>query len=362
MTCTGISTEYERNDPFVPKNSMDAPTKPVPVHILCLPESAGSALYGMVDVLAATGVLWQELTGNEPVKATIEPRLVSISKDPFTCGNGIPVTPDCTLTDVPAPEIVIVPELWLSPEDAVADRYEDVKVWLRDSYDKGATVYSACSGSVLLAASGLLDGRKATSHWGYEDLFRSKFPDVRFNAAPALCIGDASGRIVTAGGTTSWHDLAIHIISRHVSPGEALRIAQVYLMKWHNEGQLPYAALVKRLPHADGIVRRAEDWLAKHFRDADPVAGAVSACQIPDRSLKRRFRAATGTTLISYAQNLRVEAAKRQLEESSASVDQIAVDVGYENVAFFRRLFRRSTGLSPGQYRKMFQPLLPTAE
>ncbi|WP_428672396.1 GlxA family transcriptional regulator [Roseibium sp.] len=340
---------------------MSEPTEPLLIHILCLPESAGSALYGMVDVLSATGILWRELTGTGQLPAMIMTKLISRSRDPFTCANRIPVTPECTFGEVPSPGIVIVPELWLSPDDAVADRYDDVKRWLRNSHDGGAIIYSACSGSVLLAASGLLDGRNATSHWGYEDLFRRHFPAVRFNPAPTLCIGDTSGRIVTAGGTTSWHDLAIHIISRHVSPGEALRIAQVYLMKWHAEGQLPYAALVKRLPHADGVVRRAEDWLADNFRDPDPVAGVVAFCQIPDRSLKRRFRAATGTTLINYAQNLRIEAAKRLLEESRLAIDEIAVDVGYENVAFFRRLFKRSTGLSPGEYRRMFQPLLSAA-
>ena len=330
----------------------------IPIHILCLPESAGSALYGMVDVLAATGTLWRELAGEEPIPAMIAPRLVSRDRSSFTCGNGIPVSPELSFDEVPNPGIIIVPELWLSPNDAVTDRYEDVKSWLRRSYESGAIMYSACSGSVLLAAAGLLDGREATSHWGYEDLFRKSFPAVRFNPAPNLCVGHPTGRIVTAGGTSSWHDLAIHIISRHVSPGEALRIAQVYLMKWHSEGQLPYAKLVKRLPHADSVVRRAEDWLADHFRERDPVASVVSICQIPGRSLKRRFREATGTTLIGYAQNLRVEEAKRQLEEGGQAIDEIAVDVGYENVAFFRRLFKRSTGLSPGEYRRMFQPFL----
>ncbi len=326
------------------------------VHILCLPETAGSALYGMVDVLSATGVLWRTLTGNSPASPMISPKLVARDRTPFTCGNAIPVAPDMALHEVTEPKIVIVPELWLAPDDAVTDRYAEVKAWLRTSYDRGAIVYSACSGSVLLAASGLLDGREATSHWGYEDLFRRRFPAVRFTPTPTLCIGDRTGRIVTAGGTSSWHDLAIHIISRHVSPGEALRIAQVYLMKWHAEGQLPYATLVRRLPHADSIVRRAEDWLAANFREPDPVASVVSECRIAERTLKRRFREATGSTIISYAQNLRVEAAKRELEAGRRPVDEIAVDIGYENTAFFRRLFKRSTGLTPGEYRRMFQP------
>lgn len=331
------------------------------IHILCLPETAGSALYGMVDVLAATGTLWRELTGNEPVPAMIAPMLVSRTREPFACGNGIPVVPACSLEEVQNPGIVIVPELWLAPDDALTDRYDDVKSWLRGCHKRGAIIYSACSGSVLLAAAGLLDGLNATSHWGYETLFRRSFPAVRFSPAPNLCIADPAGRIVTAGGTSSWHDLAIHIISRHVSPGEALRIAQVYLMKWHSEGQLPYASLVRRLPHADSVVRRAEEWLAENFREPDPVASVVSVCGIPERTLKRRFREATGVPILIYAQNLRIEAAKRQLESGDLAVEDIAVDVGYDNTAFFRRLFKRSTGLAPGEYRRMFQPFLRQA-
>lgn len=210
---------------------------------------------------------------------------------------------------------------------------------------------------MLLAATGLLNGREATSHWGYQDLLRRNFPQVRFNPSPNLVIADPGGRIVTAGGTTSWHDLALHIISRHCSPGEALRIAKVYLLKWHGEGQLPFASLVRRQPHADAAVRRAEEWLARNLSVATPVTAVVEACGIPERSLKRRFKMATGTTLIEYLQNLRIEKAKQLLETSSQSADEISAMVGYDNPAFFRRLFKRLTGLTPGAYRRMFQPI-----
>jgi len=172
-----------------------------------------------------------------------------------------------------------------------------------------------------------------------------------------LVFADSTGTIVTAGGTTSWHDLALHIISRHCSPGEALRIAKVYLLKWHSEGQLPYASLVRHQSHADSVVRHAEDWLAKHFRELHAVAAVVDAAGIPERSLKRRFKAATGSTLIDYVQNLRVEEAKRLLETEQQSSEAISASVGYENPAFFRRLFKRCTGLTPGEYRRMFRPI-----
>jgi len=336
---------------------MDASEAPaVEAHILAVPETAGSALYGMVDVLASTGRLWRELTGDDPAPQLIRPQVVSLSRDQFCCGNGIPIIPDIAIVDAGAPNIVIVPELWLAPADDLKDRYPELKEWLRKCYQSGSTIYSACSGSVLLAAAGLLDGRDATSHWGYQDLFRSSFPNVRFNPEPNLVIADSTGRLVTAGGTTSWHDLAIHIIARHCSPGEALHIAKVYLLKWHSEGQLPYASLVRRQPHADSIVRRAERWLSEHFRSPQAVARLVAEIGIPERSIKRRFKAATGQTLIGYAQNLRIEEAKRLLEAGSMSADEIAALVGYDNPAFFRRLFKRCTGLNPGAYRRMFKP------
>ena len=332
--------------------------EPLDAVILALPETAGSALYGMLDVLSATGNLWQELVGEGQKTRYIEPRIVSRAQRPFLCGNGIPVNPALSIRQATAPGIIILPEMWLAPSDDIAERYTDVKEWIRDCYENGSSIYTACSGSVLLASTGLLDGRDATSHWGYQDLFRKSFPEVHFNPGPNLMIADQAGRIVTAGGTTSWHDLALHIITRHCSPGEALRIAKLFLLKWHGEGQLPFQSLVRRQPHADAAVRRAEEWLSVHFREPEVLSGATTAASIPERTLKRRFKTATGSTLIGQVQNLRIEEAKRLLESGKAPADTISVEVGYDNPSFFRRLFKRCTGLTPGAYRRMFQPMI----
>ena len=335
----------------------EAQSETIDALIVALPESAGSAIYGLVDVFASTGTLWREIVGDEPGRRLIRPKVVSLSLDPFLCGNGIPVRPDLTIEARSDAGIVVVPELWLAPDDNLKHRYDELKEWLRQRHRAGNTIYSACSGSVLLAASGLLDGKEATSHWGYSDVFRRSFPQVRFTPGPNIVFADRTGRVVTAGGATSWHDLAIHIISRHCSPGEALHIAKLYLLQWHGDGQLPYASLVRRQAHADLIVRQAENWLVDHSTEPHAVAAVVAACGIPERSLKRRFRTATGSTIIEYVQNLRIEAAKRLLETNDGSSDEIASAVGYENPSFFRRLFKRLTGLTPGQYRRLFSPI-----
>ncbi len=340
----------------------DSSNEPVEVLIVAVPETAGSALYGMLDVLLAAGNIWQTLVREAPERAPFRVRIVAPGSAAFGCGNGIPVTPDCSVADDPGAAIVILPELWLGPDEDIHGRYPELMDWLRRRYQAGTTLYSACSGAVMLAETGLLDGCEATSHWGYQDLFKRRYPKVRFCPEPNLVFADPEGRIVTAGGTTSWHDLAIHIISRHCSPGEALRIAKVYLLKWHGEGQLPYASLVRRMPHADSVVRSCEEWLGNHFRAADAIKQVVGMAGIPERTLKRRFKAATGSTLIDYLQNLRVEQAKRRLESGQMPVDEISVAVGYEDPSFFRRLFKRRTGLTPSQYRRMFQPVSRAAD
>ena len=324
------------------------------VAIVAVPETAGSALYGMVDVLSATGNVWESLVRSDAGRSVFQVRIVSPGGAPFECGHRIPVRPDVAVEDDPTADIVIVPELWLGPDEDVRGRHPELLAWIRRRYEGGAWLYSACSGSVMLAATGLLDGCEATSHWGYADLFRTRYPKVRFRPEPTLAFADPRGRIVTAGGTSSWHDLALHVIGRHASPGEALRIAKVYLLKLHDEGQLPYRALVRGHPTGDAAVRSALRYLERHYREGNAILGAIARAGIAERTLKRRFKAATGTTLIEHVQNLRIEEAKRRLETSAVSVDEVGHEVGYEDASFFRRLFKRLVGLTPSDYRRMF--------
>jgi len=327
---------------------------PMDVLIVAIPETAGSALYGMLDLLSATGSIWQTLARTGETQDYFRVRIVSPDGQLFSCGNRIPVNPGCAVTDDPEAPIIIVPELWLGPDETLQDSYPEMVDWLRRCHSRGSVLYSACSGAILLAETGLLDGCPATSHWGYQDLFRQKFPKIQFDPAPNLVYADSKGRIVTAGGTTSWHDLALHIIARHVSPGEALRIAKVYLLKWHDEGELPYTTLVRPLPHGDSVVRKAEAWLEENFRDTNAIQQAIENAGIPERTFKRRFKAATGVSLMNYLQNLRIEHGKELLEETDLSVEEIVELTGYSDASFFRRLFKRLVGLNPKAYRRMF--------
>ena len=142
------------------------------------------------------GVIVREVRVDESKRFRV--RILSPLEQPFTCGNGIPVSPQVSIADDPSAEIVILPEIWLGPDESVHGRYPALIEWLRRQYALGAELYSACSGSILLAETGLLDGRAATSHWGYTDLFRQHYPKVRFDPASNLVYADETGRIVTA--------------------------------------------------------------------------------------------------------------------------------------------------------------------
>jgi transcriptional regulator GlxA family with amidase domain len=308
----------------------------------------------MLDVLAATGSIWQTLLRSGDERQYFRVRIISPDGRLFSCANNIPVNPDCAVADDIQAPIVILPELWLGPDETLNDRYPELIEWLQRRHQQGSYLYSACSGAILLAETGLLNDCPATSHWGYQDLFTQRFPKIRFDPAPNLVYADPEGHIVTAGGTTSWHDLALHIIARHANPGEALRIAKVYLLKWHDEGELPYIALVRTLPHGDAVVRKTEEWLKTHFHQIDAIGRVVQTAGIPERTLKRRFKAATGSSLIKYLQNLRIEHGKALLETSDLPVEEISEQAGYADASFFRRLFRRLVGLTPTAYRRMF--------
>jgi transcriptional regulator GlxA family with amidase domain len=168
---------------------------PVEVLIVAVPETAGSALYGMLDVLLSAGNIWQTLVRTGSERTLFQVRIVSPAAEPFACGNGIPVVPDCSVAENPGAGILILPELWLGPDEDIHGRYPELMDWIRRRYKEGSALYSACSGSIMLAETGLLDGCEATSHWGYQDLFSKRYPKVRFRPEPNLVFADATGRI-----------------------------------------------------------------------------------------------------------------------------------------------------------------------
>lgn len=336
---------------------MTAKSAPAVVEILALPEVGVSTVYGMYDMFMSAGRDWGLVTDGRPGAAVIAPRVVSSTREPFAAGNGVMIHPQATFEEAGVPDVVCVPELLVAPGEPLDGRFRAEVAFLRRCHDAGATIAAACSGALLLAEAGLLDGHDATTHWAYCDILERRYPNVRVHAQRALVVTGEGQRLVMAGGGTSWLDLALYLIARLAGVEAAMQVARLNLIDWHAIGQQPYARLARSRQSEDAVIARCQEWIAENYAHAAPVAQMTRLSGLAERSFARRFQQATGMAPLEYVHTLRLEEAKQMLESGEDSVEAIANDVGYEDAAFFSRLFRRKVGLTPVQYRRRFGSL-----
>lgn len=332
------------------------------VAILGVPESTASTLYGMYDVLESAGRDWSALIDRTPAEPALRTLIVSATGEPFRAPNGLSVVPGAALADCPRPDIIAIPDLMVLPEEDIAGRHPREVAWIRAAHDAGAVLATACTGALLLAESGLLDGRDVTTHWAYCDAMQRRYPRIRVHPNRALVVAGDEHRLVMAGGGTSWHDLALYLIARFVDTEEAMRVARLHLLSWHDLGQQPFAALARTRQSDDALIARCQEWIADNYDQTAPVAAMVRLSGLAERSFKRRFARATGMSPLEYVHTLRLEEAKHMLEKTDEPVEAIAAESGYEDASFFSRLFRRHVGLTPAQYRKRFRALRQVLE
>ena len=288
-----------------------------------------------------------------------EVEIVGETAGPIEAASGLSISAHRAVADVQTTDVVIVPSMY-DHGDWVAGRYPRLVSWMRQMHSGGATICAACTGALLVAETGLLDGHDVTVHWMWEEQFRRRYPGVTLRMSEALVVAGDGGRIVTSGASTAWHDLALYLIARHAGPATAQSVARFQLMDWHRDGQTAFHVFHPPDDHGDAAILAAQRWLDEHHAVASPVDEMARLSGLPQRTFKRRFKAATEHTPIAYVQRIRVERAKRLLEASSEPIEEISWAVGYEDAASFRRLFKRLTGLTPGAYRQRFRlPELP---
>ncbi len=332
------------------------------VALLAVPESTASPLYGMYDVLESAGRDWNRLIEGRPGESLIRPVIVSADGNRFRTPNGLSVKPNCALTDCPLPDVVAIPDLMVTPEEDLSGRYPAELRWLKERYAAGATLATACTGALILAEAGLLDGQDVTTHWGYCDALAARYPGVRVHRNRALVISGEGQRLIMAGGGTSWFDLALFLIARFAGTEEAMRVARLHLIDWHHIGQQPFATLTRNRQVDDALIAKCQEWIARHYDQDAPVAAMARLSGLAERSFKRRFARATGMSPIEYVHTLRLEESKHMLETADLPIEAVANEVGYEDASFFGRLFRRNVGLTPAQYRKRFGGLRKVLE
>jgi transcriptional regulator GlxA family with amidase domain len=319
--------------------------------LLVLPESTPASIYGLFEVFQSVGRDWELLTGEKPTGGRIQAHIVARDGVPPPSRFGVPIMPHRDLNDA---DVVIVADLAFPPGWDPRGQWPVEAAWLRERHAAGAMVCSVCTGTVMLAEAGLLDGHTVTTHWASVDLMKQCYPAVALAPQRILTPSGEGGRIVTSGGSSAWADLALHLVARFSSGTEAVRAAKIFLLGDHSEGQLPFAGARRPQRHDDAVIAQVQRWTADNYHAENPVALMTAHSGLSPRTFTRRFRAATGYAPIDYVQTLRIEEAKQLLEAEKSPVDEIAFEVGYEDPNSFRRIFKRLVGVTPARYRQRF--------
>jgi transcriptional regulator GlxA family with amidase domain len=331
------------------------------LHVVVLFLNGGCASTALLpmEIFRNTGVLWNLLKGKAP-----EPRFrvttASLGGGPAVTDQLVSLLPSCAVEAVEQPDIVFVPAGGLPFDtmmqtgyviDAVIDQNAAIIPWLRNWASTGTKVAGVCSGVALLAEAGLLDGKRATTHWGLAEIYRKRFPDVDWQ--PDYLITDA-GDIACSGGINSAADLSLYLVERFAGREVALECAKALLIEMPRTWQVAFADVMLRKDHNDENIQRAQDWVHRHFQRPIGVEAIAARVGMSPRNFIRRFKDATGHTPLSYIHTIRVTMAKRLLEDGQRSIQEVSQAVGYEDVIFFRDLFKRHTGVCPTEYRTRF--------
>jgi transcriptional regulator GlxA family with amidase domain len=319
------------------------------VTVLFLDGTFSSTAIGPMEVFRNAGTLWNTLTGTRPVPR-FRVTTASVDGRPVRCDGPVRICPTAALAAIRKTDLIFIPSTGPSVDDVV-ERNAPVVPWLRRRHKRGVAIASVCSGAGLVAAAGLLDGRRATTHWGLAEQFRQKYPRVRW--MPELMITEDRG-FYCGGGVNASLDLSLFLVERFCGHDVAMQCAKALLIETPRAWQAGFAIVPLKTTHSDESISSAQEWLHQNFHRTFPLDDPARRAGMSLRNFVRRFKHATGDTPLLYVQKLRVAAAKRLLESHHRSMQEISDAVGYQDVAYFRQLFQRHTGSSPSAYRQRF--------
>lgn len=273
--------------------------------------------------------------------------LVGLSKEIPLYGGLFSVHPDTHISEVKKTDLVIIPAVQVQSLPQNAAFVE----WVREQYSGGAEVASLCVGAFVLASTGLLDGRKCTTHWMAADAFRKMFPDVEL--VPEKIITDEHG-IYTSGGAFSFLNLVLYLVEKYTGREVAVYLSKVLEIEIERDDQSRFLIFTGQKDHEDEPIRKAQEYIERNIGERITVNQLADSVLISRRNFERRFKKATANTPIEYMQRVKIEAAKKSLEAGRENINEVMYAVGYSDSKAFRTVFKKITGVSPLEYRKKF--------
>ncbi|MCG8619411.1 MAG: helix-turn-helix domain-containing protein [Desulfobacterales bacterium] len=320
------------------------------INILAVEGALFSNITGFCDALYIANLWHQELTGSK--ERLFNTRILTMDGNPVNACGGIRIEPQGSIGDAgPCDYAIVSPQL--PHKTQMPEGMDRLGLWLDGLTDCGTTVASVCTGAFILAETGLLDQRKATTNWQFARMFRRRYPTVDLQADQMLV---RDGSFITTGAVTALYNLILYMVQDLGSQALASVVSKALLIDHNRRDQTPYSRFMPARGHNDDQIKAAQTYIENDFSNIESIEEIAREVGVSPRHFIRRFKKATGDPPLKYLQQVRIEKAKEKLETTRETVENITWAVGYKDLSSFGRLFKQYTGLSPKVYRDRFSP------
>ena len=257
---------------------------------------------------------------------------------------------DKQLKDIKKTDLVFIPALFGDMQTAIA-KNKNLIPWIKEQYENGAEVASLCVGAFLLASTGLLNGKKCSTHWGFANEFRELFPEVELVDGSIIT---EEHRIYSSGGANSYWNLLLQLVEKYTNRETAILASKYFAIDIDRDSQAAFAIFKGQKEHHDDDILKAQNYIEKNIQEKITVNELADMVSVGRRSFERRFRQATNNSVLEYIHRVKIEAAKRSFETSRKNINEVMFDVGYTDTKAFRTIFKKITGLTPVEYRNKY--------
>ena len=288
-----------------------------------------------------------EKEGRTPV---FDIKLVGLKKEVKLHNSSFSVHTDCFLQEVKKTDLIFIPAISGDLQTALEANKEMIP-WIAEQYQKGAEVVSLCLGAFMLAKTGLLDGKKCSTHWQAADEFKEMFPKVDLQTDKIITEQDG---LYTSGGATSYWYLLLYLVEKFTNRETAILTSKVFAIDLKRDSQSQFIIFKGQRTHTDEDIKKAQKIIESNFQERITIDELSAECALSRRSLERRFKKATNNTVSEYIQRVKIEAAKKSFETSRKNITEVMFEVGYSDTKAFRGMFKRITGMTPFDYRSKY--------
>ncbi|GAA0544508.1 GlxA family transcriptional regulator [Chitinophaga japonensis] len=307
-----------------------------------------ASIVGTYEIFARANEYWAEPGSGRQEPYKVE--LAGVSKKVGVYNDLFMVKTQTHISAISKTHLIIIPSLVRDYEKALKGNKLLID-WVEQQYKEGAEIASMCTGAFMLASAGLLDGRSCATHWSAADTFRNLFPKVNLQADQLIT--DENG-IYTNGGAYSFLNLVIYLVEKYYDRQTAIYCSKIFQIELDRQSQSAFTIFKGQKKHGDEMVKQAQDYIESNLEEKISVEHLSSKFAVGRRNFDRRFIKATGNTPVEYAQRVKIEWAKKALETSRKTVNEVMYEVGYSDVKAFREVFRKITGMSPLEYRSRY--------